>query len=81
MVDDWCGPSNGRLIPLTLIPLWDADLAAAEVRRNAERGVRAVCFSEIPPYLGLPSIHDAWYRLSQMGVPLLGVVVNGTRGS
>ena len=58
MVDDWCGPSNGRLIPLTLIPLWDADLAAAEVRRNAERGVRAVCFSEIPPYLGLPSIHD-----------------------
>src|SRR5260221_805175 len=40
MVDEWCGPSNGRLIPLTLIPLWDAELAAAQVRRNAERGVR-----------------------------------------
>jgi predicted TIM-barrel fold metal-dependent hydrolase len=38
--------------------LWDAGLAAAEVRRNAERGVRAVCFSEIPPFLGLPSVHD-----------------------
>ncbi len=50
--------SGGRLIPLTLIPLWDAELAAAEVRRNAERGVRAVCFSEIPPFLGLPSVHD-----------------------
>ncbi len=25
----------------------------------------------------LPSINDAWYRLGQMGVPLLGVVVNG----
>ena len=35
------------------------ELAAAEVRRNADRGVHAVCFSEIPPYLGLPSIHDA----------------------
>ena len=40
--------SGGRLIPLTLIPLWDAELAAAEVRRNAARGVRAVAFSEIP---------------------------------
>ena len=40
------------------MPLWDAHLAADEVRRNAERGVRAVCFCEIPAYLGLPSIHD-----------------------
>jgi predicted TIM-barrel fold metal-dependent hydrolase len=58
MVDEWCGSTGGRLIPLTLIPLWDAGLAADEVRRNADRGVRAVCFSEIPPYLGLPSVHD-----------------------
>src|SRR4051794_40639972 len=33
--DEWCGPSGGRLIPLIIVPLWDADLAAAEVRRNA----------------------------------------------
>ncbi|MFD8993687.1 amidohydrolase family protein [Streptomyces abikoensis] len=62
MVDEWCGPeAHGRLIPLAIVPLWDAELAAAEVRRNAARGVRAVCFSEIPPHLGLPSVHsDAW---------------------
>ena len=59
MVDDWCGPSAGRLIPLIIVPLWDPVLAAVEVRRNAERGVHAMCFSEIPPNLGLPSIHDA----------------------
>jgi predicted TIM-barrel fold metal-dependent hydrolase len=58
MVDEWCGESGGVNIPLTLVPLWDAELAAAEVRRNAGRGVRAVCFSEIPPALGLPSIHS-----------------------
>jgi predicted TIM-barrel fold metal-dependent hydrolase len=58
MVEEWCGDSGGRLIPLTIVPLWDAELAAAEVRRNAERGVHAVCFSEIPPKLGLPSIHS-----------------------
>ena len=57
MVDEWCADSGGRLIPLPIIPLWDAQLAAAEVRRNAERGARAVCFSEIPAVLGLPSIH------------------------
>ena len=61
MVDEWCGEARGRMIPLCLIPLWDAELAAAEVRRNAARGVRAVAFSEIPPKLGLPSIHSGYW--------------------
>jgi predicted TIM-barrel fold metal-dependent hydrolase len=61
MVEEWCGDSGGRLIPLIIIPLWDAELAAAEVRRNAERGVHAVCFSEIPPHLDLPSIHTGYW--------------------
>lgn len=60
-VEEWCGPSGGRLVPLIIVPLWDAELAAAEVRRMAARGVRAVCFSEIPPYLGLPSIHSGYW--------------------
>ncbi len=58
MVEEWCGQSGGRLVPLCLVPLWDPCLAADEVRRNAARGVRAVAFSEIPAYLGLPSIHS-----------------------
>jgi predicted TIM-barrel fold metal-dependent hydrolase len=61
MVEEWCGDSDGRLVPLCLIPLWDVELAAAEVRRNAARGVRAVCFSEIAPNLGLPSIHSGYW--------------------
>lgn len=61
MIEEWCSDSNGVLIPLIIVPLWDVDAAAAEVRRNAARGCRAVCFSEIPPKLGLPSIHTgAW---------------------
>lgn len=59
MVEEWCGDSGGRLIPLCLIPLWDPAAAAAEVRRNAARGVRAVAFTELPAYLDLPSLHDA----------------------
>jgi predicted TIM-barrel fold metal-dependent hydrolase len=61
MVDEWSAGSGGRLIPLCLIPLWDAELAAAEVRRNAARGVRAVSFSEIPAWLGVPSIHSGFW--------------------
>ena len=61
-VEEWCAGSGGRLIPLCLVPLWDVDLAAAEVRRNAARGVRAVAFSELPAWLGLPSIHSGYWE-------------------
>lgn len=59
MIEEWsAGEGQGRLIPLGMIPLWDAELAAAEVRRNADRGCFAVTFSENPHPLGLPSVHD-----------------------
>jgi predicted TIM-barrel fold metal-dependent hydrolase len=59
MIDEWCaGDGRGRLIPLTLIPLWDPHLAAAEVRRCADKGAHAVAFSENPTKLGLPSLYS-----------------------
>jgi predicted TIM-barrel fold metal-dependent hydrolase len=58
MIEEWCGPSGGYNIPLGIIPLWDVELAVAEVRRNAARGMHAICFSEIPTRLKLPSIHS-----------------------
>jgi predicted TIM-barrel fold metal-dependent hydrolase len=62
MIEEWCGgPARGRLIPLTLIPLWDALLAAKEVERCAARGSHAICFSEGPAALGLPSIHSGYW--------------------
>lgn len=61
MVDEWCAGSDGRLIPLCIVPLWDVDLAVAEVLRNAARGVRAVAFSECPAWLDLPSIHSGYW--------------------
>jgi len=61
MVEEWCEPSGGMNIPLCLMPLWDIDLAVEEIRRNAERGVRAFCFSELPTRLKLPSIHTGYW--------------------
>lgn len=59
MIEEWCGDSAGRLIPLCIVPMWDPALAAAEIRRNAARGCVAAAFTELPANLGLPSIHDA----------------------
>jgi predicted TIM-barrel fold metal-dependent hydrolase len=58
MIDEWCGSAPGRYIPLNIIPLWDPQQAAVEVRRNAARGSHAICFSENPEPLGLPTIWD-----------------------
>jgi predicted TIM-barrel fold metal-dependent hydrolase len=62
MNEEWAGPdTRGRLIPLTIIPLWDAKLAAAEVRRCAEKGSHAVTFSENPSLLGFPTIYSGFW--------------------
>jgi predicted TIM-barrel fold metal-dependent hydrolase len=66
---------------LIIVPLWDAELAAAEVRRNADRGVHAVCFSEIPPHLGLPSIHSGDWDPFLAACAETGTVVNMHIGS
>ncbi len=57
-VDEWCGSYPGRFIPLGLVPIWDPDQMAREVRRLAEKGCHAVSFSENPARLRLPSFHS-----------------------
>ena len=57
MVDDWCATDPGRFIPLAIIPLWDPVMAAAELARVYDKGVRSFCFSENFQPLGIPTIH------------------------
>jgi predicted TIM-barrel fold metal-dependent hydrolase len=54
----WAGTYPGRMIPLQLTWLPDPDVAADEIRRNADRGFKAVTFAELPSKLGLPSLHS-----------------------
>jgi predicted TIM-barrel fold metal-dependent hydrolase len=57
----WEGTSGGRLIGANIVPMWDPEACADEVRRIADRGARVVCFAELPAWLGLPSLHGgAW---------------------
>ncbi len=83
MIDEWAGGSQGRLIPLTIIPLWDPHEAAREIRRCAAKGGGAITFSENPFALGLPSIHDARRYWDPMFAACedTGTVVNVHTGS
>ena len=57
----WAGTYPERMIPLQLVWLRDPQVAADDVRRNAERGFRAITFPESMNNIGLPSVHtDHW---------------------
>jgi len=60
-IDEWAGSHPGRFIPLALPGLWDAEVAADEVRRVAQKGCHAVTFSENPTKLGFPSFHSEYW--------------------
>jgi len=82
MIDEWCaGDGYGRLLPLTIIPLWDVDLAVAEVERCADKGSHAIAFSECPPHLGLPSIHSGYWNKLWSACEATDTVVNMHIGS
>ena len=53
----WAGTHPGRIIPTQITWLNDPAVAAEMVRENAERGFRALSFTEFPAKLGLPSTH------------------------
>lgn len=62
LIEDWCGgEGQGRLIPVTVAPLWDVELAVQEVHRCAAKGSFALSFSENPTMLGLPSVYTGYW--------------------
>jgi predicted TIM-barrel fold metal-dependent hydrolase len=60
-LEAWCGAAPDRLIPNQIAWLRDPVVAADEIRRNAERGFKAVTFTEAPEKQGLPSIHTGYW--------------------
>jgi len=63
-IDEWCGAYPGRFVPCGILPLWDVEEAAKEIKRIADKGCHAVTFSENPEALNMPTIHDTyWYPL------------------
>src|SRR3546814_19242536 len=71
-VDEWCGTYPGRFIPTGVVPLWDVDLAVAEVNRLGKKGCRSISFLEAPHAFGMPSF------LSGHWDPMLAALVENT---
>ncbi|HVX22776.1 MAG TPA: amidohydrolase family protein [Acidimicrobiales bacterium] len=61
LFEEWYGPYPERIVPMGITWLADPALAAAEVRRNAERGFRAVSLPEMPHRIGYPSLHTGYW--------------------
>lgn len=81
IAEDWAGPYPDRIIPAGIAYLPDPAEAAAEVRRNAARGFKAVHFSENPERLGLPSIHTRHWEPFYAACEETGTVINLHLGS
>jgi predicted TIM-barrel fold metal-dependent hydrolase len=59
--EEWVGEFPDRFVPMGITFLADPELAAGEIRRNAERGYVAVSLPEQPHRLGYPSLHSGWW--------------------
>src|SRR5690606_21108825 len=60
-IEDWAGAYPGRFIPIAILPLWEPQLAVAEIARVAAKGCHSVTMPELPHIDGLPSYHDIEY--------------------
>ena len=80
-LDEWAGSYPGRIIPCQLPYLLDPAVGADEVRRNAERGFKAITFPEMPHALGLPSLHSGHWDPLLRACAETGTVVNLHIGS
>ncbi|GAA2731243.1 amidohydrolase family protein [Actinocorallia aurantiaca] len=80
-IDEWAGAYPGRIIPMALPVLWDAEECAREVRRVAAKGCRSLTFTENPATLGYPSFHNDYWDPLWQAVSDEGVVVSIHLGS
>jgi len=58
LFEEWYSAYPRRIIPCGIVYLADPQVAAAEIRRNADRGFTSVTLPERPHAIGLPSLWD-----------------------
>jgi predicted TIM-barrel fold metal-dependent hydrolase len=80
-LEEWAGTYPDRIIPCQLPWLLDPERASEEIYRNADRGFKAVTFSEAPHLLGLPSLHTGYWDPVMRACAETGTVVNLHVGS
>ncbi|MFZ4603937.1 MAG: amidohydrolase family protein [Caulobacterales bacterium] len=86
-IDEFCAVDKNRLIPMVSLPLYDIAAAVAELKRCVAKGARTISMPSLPHQLGLPTIHDDYWRplwkaLSDEQIPVsLHISALNTTGS
>lgn len=80
-IEEWAGSYPERIIPCQIPYMLDPLVGAQEVYRNAERGFKAMTFTEAPHLLGLPSLHGGHWDPIMRACAETGTVVNLHIGS
>jgi predicted TIM-barrel fold metal-dependent hydrolase len=81
MLEEWRGVAPDRYLPVMLLPLWDAALAAKEVHRTVEKGAKTVSWSEGPHLMGFPVVDDPSWDPLFAAITETGVVMSTHIGS
>ncbi len=61
MLEEWCAAAPDMFVPMTIVPVWDVDLAVAELERSVEKGSKALCWLENPAKVGQPGYHSGYW--------------------
>lgn len=83
LVEEWCAADPERIFGAAILPLYDLQESAREVRRVAERGLRCVSLPSTPHTIaGVKGfVHEAWEpvwdALEETGLPAEIHIVSG----
>jgi predicted TIM-barrel fold metal-dependent hydrolase len=80
-IEEWAGTYPDRIIPCQIPYMLDPEVGAQEVYKNAERGFKAITFTEGPHALGLPSLHTGHWDPIMRACEETGTVINLHIGS
>jgi predicted TIM-barrel fold metal-dependent hydrolase len=74
-LEEWQGYAPDRLIPLTILPLWDIGLCTEEMQRCLEKGSHGVSMPDSPGMLDLPTYRSGYWEpllalVEEAGVPV-----------
>jgi predicted TIM-barrel fold metal-dependent hydrolase len=72
---DWASADPKRLLPQAALPVWDVDLAVAEMQRCRKNGHRGIVVTDVPHEYGQPrltSLHwdRMWAAAQDLGMPV-----------
>jgi len=83
LIEEWCAPDPERLLGAGILPLWDMEASAAEIRRIASAGLKCISLPSTPGSIeGVPGFHDeswapVWDAMSETGLPAEIHIVSG----